>query len=226
MTNSKKKLKRYKQENSFLIDPSATVFWFRRDLGLPDNAGLYHALKENKDVVPIFIFDTVILDKLEDKADSRVAFIHNSLTGIQQQLVELGSSLLVFHGNPVEIFNSLQPKAVYANHDYEPYALKRDEEIKNVLAQKGTEFKTFKDQVIFEKDEVTKDDGKPYTIFTPYSRKWKSLLSEAHLKSYPTEKFFGSFKKIQPVSFPSLNEIGFKDTGTVFPDRIFQRWIV
>ena len=226
MTNSKKKLKRYKQENSFLIDPSATVFWFRRDLRLPDNAGLYHALKENKDVVPIFIFDTVILDKLEDKADSRVAFIHNSLTGIQQQLVELGSSLLVFHGNPVEIFNSLQPKAVYANHDYEPYALKRDEEIKNVLAQKGTEFKTFKDQVIFEKDEVTKDDGKPYTIFTPYSRKWKSLLSEAHLKSYPTEKFFGSFKKIQPVSFPSLNEIGFKETGTVFPERVIKLSIV
>ncbi len=135
MTNLKKKLKRYVQKNSPVIDSVTTVFWFRRDLRLQDNAGLYHALKENKDVVPIFIFDTTILDKLEDKDDRRVEFIHHSLTLIQQQLEEMGSSLLVFHGDPVEIFKSLKPKAVYTNHDYEPYARKRDEEVRNILAK-------------------------------------------------------------------------------------------
>jgi len=192
-------LKRFIQKNSTVIDSSSTIFWFRRDLRLQDNAGLFHALKENKDVVPIFIFDTTILDKLEDKDDRRVEFIHNSLTVMQQLLEELGSSMIVFHGDPIAIFKSLKPKAVYTNHDYEPYARQRDEVIKNILVEKGSEFQTFKDQVIFEKDEVTKDDGKPYTIFTPYSRKWKSLITPAHLKSYPTESHFESFKKIKAL---------------------------
>lgn len=209
-----------------LIDPSTTVFWFRRDLRLHDNVGLYHALKENKEVVPIFIFDTTILDNLEDKADRRVEFIHNSLTLIQQQLEEIGSSLLVFHGNPIDIFTSLIPKTVYTNHDYEPYARKRDEEVKNILSKHDAAFKTFKDQVIFEKDEVTKDDGKPYTIFTPYSRKWKSLINPTHLKSYSTESHFGSFKKIKSVPLPSLEELGFESTGLPFPERVIKQSIV
>ena len=209
-----------------MIDSSSTVFWFRRDLRLQDNAGLYHALKENEEVVPIFIFDTTILDNLEDKADRRVTFIHNSLTAMQRQLEELGSTMLVFHGNPIEIFQSLKRKAVYTNHDYEPYARKRDEEVKNMLAKYGTDFKTFKDQVIFEKDEVTKDDGKPYTIFTPYSRKWKSLVTPAQLKSYPTESYFGSFKKTKAVPLPSLGEIGFETTGAPFPERVIKQSIV
>jgi len=219
-------LKRYKQKNSSLIDSSSTVFWFRRDLRLQDNAGLFHALNENKDVVPIFIFDTTILDKLEDKADRRVEFIHHSLTVMQQQLEEVGSSLLIFYGDPIEIFKSLKPKAVYTNHDYEPYARKRDEQVRNILSQAGVDFKTFKDQVIFEKEEVTKDDGKPYTIFTPYSRKWKSLITSAHLKSYPTESHFGSFKKIKAVPLPSLEEIGFEATGLPFPERVIKQSIV
>jgi deoxyribodipyrimidine photo-lyase len=222
----KKKLKRYKQKNSAIIDSSSTVFWFRRDLRLQDNAGLFHALKDNKEVVPVFIFDTAILDKLEDKADRRVEFIHHSLTVIQRQLEEVGSSLLIFHGDPIEIFQSLKPKAVYTNHDYEPYARKRDEEVKNILSKYGADFKTFKDQVIFEKAEVTKDDGKPYTIFTPYSRKWKSLITPAHLKSYPTESHFGSFKKIKAVLLPSLEEIGFEATGLPFPERVIKQSIV
>ncbi len=110
-----------------LITKSTTLFWFRRDLRLQDNTGLYYALKENEEILPLFIFDSEILDKLEDKADLRVAFIHQSLTLMQKQLVEMGSSLLVLHGNPVEIFKELNPKAVYTNHDYEPYARKRDE---------------------------------------------------------------------------------------------------
>jgi len=219
-------LKRFIQKNSTVIDSSSTIFWFRRDLRLQDNAGLFHALKENKDVVPIFIFDTTILDKLEDKDDRRVEFIHNSLTVMQQLLEELGSSMIVFHGDPIAIFKSLKPKAVYTNHDYEPYARQRDEVIKNILVEKGSEFQTFKDQVIFEKDEVTKDDGKPYTIFTPYSRKWKSLITPAHLKSYPTESHFESFKKIKAVPLPSLADIGFESTGLPFPERVIRQSIV
>jgi len=219
-------LKRYIQKNSAVIGSSSTIFWFRRDLRLQDNAGLFHALKENENVVPIFIFDTNILDKLEDTADRRVEFIHHSLIVIQQQLEDLGSSMIVFHGDPIAIFKSLKPKAIYTNHDYEPYARQRDQEVITILAQKGVEFKTFKDQVIFEKAEVTKDDGKPYTIFTPYSRKWKSLLTPAHLKSYPTESHFGSFKKIKAVPLPSLEDIGFESTGLPFPERVIKQSIV
>jgi len=219
-------LKRFNPQNNSSIDQASTVFWFRRDLRLQDNAGLYHALKEHKNVVPIFIFDTSILDKLEDKADKRVEFIHRSLTLLQPQLAEIGSSLVVFHGDPLEIFESLKPKAVYTNHDYEPYAKERDESVKKALHEKGVEFKTFKDQVILEKDEVLKDDGKPYTIFTPYSRKWKAKLDAHYLKSYPTEKYFNSFKKIKAVTLPSLKDLGFEETQAVFPERVIKQSVV
>jgi deoxyribodipyrimidine photo-lyase len=209
-----------------LITKNTSLFWLRRDLRLQDNAGLYHALKENKEVLPIFIFDTEILYKLEDKHDLRVAFIHQSLTLMQKQLEEMGSSLLVLHGNPIEIFKQLTPKVVYTNHDYEPYAQQRDNLVKNILEEKDSTFKTFKDQVIFEKDEVVKDDGKPYTIFTPYSRKWKSKLEDSTLKSYPTEKHFDSFKKIAPLPLPSLSDIGFQETGFPFPERLVKQSVI
>ena len=135
-------MKHFNPQNNSPIDQASTVFWFRRDLRLQDNAGLYYALTENKSVVPIFIFDTTILDNLEDKADKRVEFIHNSLTHLQQQLVELGSSLIIFHGDPIAIFESLKPKTVYTNHDYEPYAKERDEVVKNGLQTKSIGFKT------------------------------------------------------------------------------------
>ena len=178
-----------------IIGPTTTLFWFRRDLRLQDNAGLYHALKENKEVIPIFIFDSVILDKLDDPADRRVEFIHQTLALLKDELEKTGSSLLILHGNPVDIFKHLQPKAVYTNHDYEPYATKRDGGIKEILERKGISLKTFKDQVIFEKDEINKEDGTPYTIFTPYSKKWKAALNKFYLKSYPVEKYADNFKK-------------------------------
>lgn len=209
-----------------LITKDTTLFWFRRDLRLQDNAGLYHALKENSAVLSIFIFDTEILDQLEDKADLRVAFIHQSLTRMQKQLEEMGSSLLVLHGDPLKIFKNLAPKAVYANHDYEPYARKRDRLIQELFEKKGTAFKTYKDQVVFEKDEVTKDDGKPYTIFTPYSNKWKSTLTPEALKSFPTEKYFNNFIKIASLPVPSLSEIGFEETYFNFPERLVKQSII
>ncbi len=215
-----------KSQHNERVDKSTTLFWFRRDLRLQDNAGLFHALKENEEVLPVFIFDSEILDKLDDKTDLRVAFIHQSLTLIQKQLEEMGSSLLVLHGNSVEIFKQLNPKAVYTNHDYEPYARKRDGVVKTILEEKGITFKTFKDQVIFEKDEVTKDDGKPYSIFTPYSRKWKSKLEESILKSFATEKYFVNFKKLNSIALPTLKEIGFQETSFNFPERLVKQSIV
>lgn len=209
-----------------LIDTDTTVFWFRRDLRLRDNAALYYALKENKNVLPIFIFDAVILDKLEDKKDSRVDFIHTTLQSLHEELQGLGSSLLVVHSNPVDFFKSIQPKNVYTNHDYEPYARQRDEAVAVILKKKNSELKKFKDQVIFEKDEVLKDDGKPYTVFTPYSRKWKAKLNAFYLKSYPTEKYFHRFKKIDSLPLPSLEAIGFEKSAIAFPPRVIKQSII
>ena len=209
-----------------IIGPTTTLFWFRRDLRLQDNAGLYHALKENKEVIPIFIFDSVILDKLDDPADRRVEFIHQTLALLKDELEKTGSSLLILHGNPVDIFKHLQPKAVYTNHDYEPYATKRDGEIKEILERKGISLKTFKDQVIFEKDEINKKDGTPYTIFTPYSKKWKAALNKFYLKSYPVEKYADNFKKTAPISISSLADLGFKETKPQFPDSAIKQSII
>lgn len=209
-----------------LIDTDTVVFWFRRDLRLADNAGLYRALKEHNAVLPVFIFDTAILDKLEDKADKRVEFIHDALRVLKNQLAESGSSLLVFNGTPEEFFGSIKPKMVYTNHDYEPYARQRDQRIADILTANGSALKTYKDQVIFEKDEVTKDDGNPYTVFTPYSKKWKAKLEAFYYKSYPVEKYSKSFKKVKPLPFPSLADIGFKKTNAKFPERNIKQSIV
>lgn len=137
-----------------------SIFWFRRDLRLHDNAGLYHALRENKTVLPVFIFDKHILDRLEDQRDRRVDFIHQALTAINKELVSLGSSLCVFHATPQEAFNTLLKdyslKSVYTNHDYEPYANERDDEIKQFLLKNNIDFKSYKDQCVFEKMRLLK----------------------------------------------------------------------
>jgi deoxyribodipyrimidine photo-lyase len=144
------------------MKPAINIFWFRRDLRLQDNAGLYHALKEGKPVVPLFIFDRNILDELEDKTDRRVEFIHLALQHLQQQLVKINSTLDVRYGTPADIFKSLlkeyQVEKVFTNHDYEPYAKERDASVDQLLKEQGTGFLTFKDQVLLEKDEVLKDD--------------------------------------------------------------------
>jgi deoxyribodipyrimidine photo-lyase len=209
-----------------LIDSSTTIFWFRRDLRITDNAGLYRALREQQNVVCIFIFDTTILDTLDDKKDKRVAFIHQTLQQLNDQLQQVGSSLLVLYGNPIELYTSITPKAVYTNHDYEPYAKLRDQRVADILKSKNCSFKTFKDQVIFEKDEVLKDDGKPYTIFTPYSKKWKAKLNAFYQKSYPVEKYFASLKHLKPLTIPTLSEIGFKEVPTEFPERSIKQSII
>ena len=197
-----------------------SIFWFRRDLRLEDNTGLHFALKNNSNVLPLFIFDSDILENLTDKKDKRVEFIHFALQNLQKKLEEIGSSLLVLSGNTSEIFNDLVKKYtitdVYCNNDYEPYAIARDNSIKDFLSKNAIRFHSHKDQVIFEKAEVTKDDGLPYTIFTPYSKKWKSKLSDLYLSPNATENYFTNFLKTEPLPLLSLKEIGFESTGQRF----------
>lgn len=197
------------------------IFWFRRDLRLEDNAGLYHALKSGYPVLPVFIFDKNILDELEDRADARVHFIHNALENLQQQLVQLGSTLAVYHDTPEAAFTQIQQDydvaAVYTNRDYEPYALKRDAAIKTLLHSRGVAFSTFKDQVVFERKEIVKDNGAPYTVFTPYSKKWKATLNDFYLKPYPSLQYKTNLLQTKPRKVPTLKALGFKPSDIDFP---------
>jgi deoxyribodipyrimidine photo-lyase len=205
------------------MKPVVNVIWFRRDLRLADNAALCHALKSGNPVLPVFIFDTNILDELEDKADRRVEFIHIAIEAMQQQLVGLDSSLEVYYDTPINAFKKLLHKyrveKVFTNHDYELYALQRDEQVKKLLQEQGASLHTYKDQVIFEKDEVIKDDGKPYTIFTPYSKKWKATLNEFYIKAYPAKKYFANFYKQPAHPIPSLKSMGFTNVAIAFPAK-------
>jgi len=209
---------------------SVSVFWFRRDLRLEDNAGLYQALKSGFPVLPIFIFDRSILDRLEDEDDARVTFIHGEIERLNQELQAFGSGIKTFYGFPADCFKSLcsqyKVEAVYTNHDYEPYAADRDRAIETILAQNGAKLLTFKDQVIFEKLEVVKDNGAPYTVFTPYSRKWKAALNEDSFKAYPTEKYFNHFQKWDGSAVPTLEEMGFKKSSIEIPARALNLDIV
>ncbi len=200
-----------------------SIHWFRRDLRLHDNASLYHALSSGNHVLPIFIFDKHILDKLSNPKDARVHFIFESLQEIQQQLKAIGSSLHVYYGTPEEAFDFFSThysiKSVYTNHDYEPYAIGRDEKIAKQLAAKGISFQSFKDQVIFEKDDVIKDDRKPYTVFTPYSRKWKFTLMNNPIVFFPSENKMEAFLKMNGVEIPTLESMGFEQSNIHFPDK-------
>lgn len=206
------------------------IFWFRRDLRLNDNAGLYRALKKGIPVLPIFIFDTSILDKLEDKKDRRVEFIHNAIQAIHSELIEFKSSIQVFYSTPELVFKELiktySIQSVYTNHDYEPYAMERDFHIKRFLETNHISLKTFKDQCIFEKSEITKDDGKPYTIFTPYSRKWKAKLTDYDVKAYPTQKYFSNFFKTSSFQILSLRDMGFEPSDLETPSKTIPKSIV
>lgn len=212
------------------MKPTVNLFWFRRDLRLEDNAGLYHALKDKNPVVPLFIFDKYILDELEHRTDRRVEFIHQALQQLQQQLLKLGSTLEVRYGFPEQVYNELlqeyNVEKVFTNHDYEPYAQKRDAAIAQLLQTNKTGFHTFKDQVILEKDEVLKDDGNPYTVFTPYSRKWKAVLTEFHLKPYSNKKYFRNFYKQPERTVIPLADMNFKAAGLPFPGKEWQGAII
>ena len=172
-----------------------TIFWFRRDLRLEDNHGLYQALKTSKKVRPLFIFDSHILNKLPQQ-DARVEYILNALGNLNDAMKKNRCCIGMYHGEPKAILNKLieneKIELVVVNHDYEPYARERDQEIKKFLKTKGVRFETYKDQVIFEQDEVTKNDGKPYVVYTPYSRKWMEKFSKENVKDYKSEDLLNS----------------------------------
>jgi len=202
------------------------IFWFRRDLRLEDNAGLYRALKAGQPVLCLFIFDKNILDKLEDKDDARVTFIYQAIEKLHADLQKHHSSLLVIYDDAEKawkkVLKEYEVAAVYTNHDYEPYAKKRDDEVRLMLKEKGIGFNTFKDQVIFEKAEVTKDDGLPYTVYTPYMRKWYAKLKPFYLKAYPTTKYLHNLYQIKHLPLPDLKDLGFEKSDRKFPDQQYE----
>ena len=210
--------------------PPVNIFWFRRDLRLEDNAGLHFALSSGKPVLPLFIYDTEILSRIGNKKDPRVEFISKSLDEINSELHKFGSSLITEYGNPVDVFKKLHNEygidSVFTNHDYEPCAMDRDEKVADLLLEHGISFIDFKDQVIFEKNEIVKDDGKPYTTFTPYCNKWKKSLQEIDIKKYRTEPLLNNFFKFKNDRILSLSDIGFQETGIIFPPKKFNKEII
>ena len=208
------------------------AFWFRRDLRLHDNHGLHAALQSGLPVLPVFIFDTDILDQLTDKRDRRVEFIHRSLFEIQQQLRQHSGSLVVRRGRPKEVWRRLlrefDIRGVFTNNDYEPYAVQRDLTVRSILSETGVSFHTFCDQVIFEKSDVVKADGSPYTVFTPFKNAWLKKLTERYpvIPHYRVEALLDRMIKLPPQPLPTLEELGFQTTGAVFPSKQVRQEIV
>ena len=195
------------------MEENFSVFWFRRDLRLDDNLGLNAALSSGLKVIPIFIFDTEIINKLE-KNDLRIKMIHAALVKLNDAMLGNRCNVGMYLGNPKAVFESLlkkyKIKSVYTNRDYEPYALKRDRSIKSFLEKKNVTYKSFKDQVIFEKDEVVKDDGNPYKVYTPYSRKWIETLNARGFETCKSETKLNCLASLE-LPYLTLKEIGFDE---------------
>ena len=218
-----------------------SIFWHRRDLRFHDNAGLYRALKAAHPVQPIFIFDYEILSKLSSE-DARVVFIHDSVTELAEAYRELGSDLRVYYGSPknvwADILKEFDVAAVYTNRDYEPYAKVRDLAVKDIVVAAGGTFHDFKDHIIFESEEVQKNDGGPYTVFTPYWRKWKTMMESRmstyeeeevsfYFKPYPTEKYAGNLRQGRlDADIPTLAEMGFKEVEVDIPPKEVSRGLI
>ena len=218
------------------------IFWHRRDLRLQDNAGLFAALKSGHPVLPIFIFDRHILDDLQDKDDARITFIHDQLQSIHNSLAEQwGSTILVKYGHPEQIWASLIEEfdiaAVFTNRDYEPYARDRDQKIENLLKQNGISFHTYKDHVVFEKGEIVKKDGNPYTVFTPFSKRWKARLIElmdhpemdeevGAARNYDCASLGSAFIQRPPYDLPGLEEMGFVRSQLAIPTKLVKRGVI
>ncbi|MEL7145299.1 MAG: deoxyribodipyrimidine photo-lyase, partial [Bacteroidota bacterium] len=204
------------------MSQKVTVFWFRRDFRIADNASLYYALKDEFPVQPVFIFDTNILDKLNDKKDARVTFIHDEVTRLSEEFKDRGVGMEVRYGDPLKVWKQLVEDydvgKVYANRDYEPYARSRDKSIYEFLEGKGIQFAARKDHLIFEKDEVLKNDGTPYRVYTPYSKLWKSTMKDYYLKSYPSSEI-DHWHQGEEGQVISLEEMGFERSDIKVPSR-------
>jgi len=204
------------------MSKKVNIFWFRRDLRLDDNAGFKAALKDDLPVLPIFIFDTEILDKLPED-DARVTFIFDELQKMRNELQEEhGSSIAMYHGKPEKIFKDLiseyEIEKVFTNRDYEPYAKERDKRIQKLLQENSIEFHDFKDQVIFEKDEVVKGDGDPYVVYTPYKNTWRDKFSNTELDFHYTSRYMDNLYENSRLPNLSLSDIGFEKSSLKVPD--------
>ncbi len=197
-------------------------FWFRRDLRIEDNHGLFEALNSGFKVVPVFVFDKTILEKLDNPNDSRVTFIHQTISNLKKKLQnKANSDVLVEYGYTDEVWKKLlndkECIGIYTNEDYEPQAIKRDNQIEEIANYLNKVFKTFKDQVIFAKDEVVKDDGKPYTVYTPFMKKWKTKLFSCPIIQYPSEQILTNLKELEPKDIIYLKDMGFSEANIDFP---------
>ena len=194
-----------------------SICWLRRDLRLHDHAALFHALKDSTAVHCVFVFDTDILDELANKADRRVEFIWRSVQELHAELEKLGSTLHVLHGSAQQLIpqlaRQLKASAVYCNHDVEPDAIERDANVAHQLDESGIAFRDFKDQAIFERDEVLNGSGKPFAVFTPYKNAWLKKLNEFYLRAYPTERYFSTLAQCPPAPLLGLEKLGFKLTN-------------
>jgi deoxyribodipyrimidine photo-lyase len=206
-----------------------SIFWFRRDLRLHDNKALFHALQSEEKILPIFIFDIDILKKIP-KDDARISFIYSELKAMNTHLESFGTEIKMFHGNPKEVFRSLMKNytivKVFTNHDYEPYAIKRDLDIKKLVSSNKIDFQTYKDQVIFERNEITKKDGKPYVVYTPYSRKWLEKYETDKPENYPSEDLLDRLYKKTKSETLTLSDIGFIKTNIPIKNYIFNSRII
>ncbi|SDR74181.1 deoxyribodipyrimidine photo-lyase [Gramella sp. MAR_2010_147] len=204
------------------MSKNVNVFWFRRDLRLDDNAGFKAALQDSLPVLPIFIFDPEILEKLPEN-DARVTFIFDELQKMRNELQDkYGSSIAIFHGNLERIFKSLisdyRIEKVFTNRDYEPYAKERDKKIAQLLSENNIDFLDFKDQVIFEKDEVVKKDSDPYVVYTPYKNLWRDKFSKIDLDFHYTKRYMDNLYENSRLPNLSLADIGFKKSSLKVPD--------
>ena len=211
------------------MSESCALVWLRRDLRLHDNAALYYALKSGRPVLVVFVYDRLILDKLEDRRDRRVEFIHTEIHKIHNELVSMGSRIVARYGQPVDVLKQLTeeyPVAdVFTNYDYEGYAKERDAAVEVMLAERGIGFHTSKDHALLDGDEVLSGSASPYTVFTPYSNKWLSKLTDFQVKSYPTELYFNRFFQTAPpasrnADIPTLAEMNFQPLGESYPEPV------
>lgn len=206
------------------------VFWHRRDLRYTDNTGLFYALDEGIPTLSVFVFDTNILDDLDDPYDARVQFIHSHISRLDEAYRANGSGLWVFHGTPEEAFKKLMAdytvNSVYTNRDYEPYAKERDQAIEGLLKNAGINFYTFKDQVIFEEGEILTDQGEPYKVFTPYKNKWLGKFQKNKIEAFNSEFKLRSLWKSTIPPIPSMESLGFKPTSIPIPNNILDDQLI
>ena len=199
------------------------IVWMRRDLRLEDNTALFHALKTRENVLLLFIFNPDILERLEVRPDFRVNFIYKTLTGIKESLEKIGSSIYIAHGKPQDVFKKMAEEfhicSVYTNRDYEPYSVLRDLDVERFLKINKIEYLSYKDHVLFEKDELVKDDGKPYTVFTPYKNKFLEKFNKAMVRPLNTSQYFHNFIRIKPLPMMSIEMLGFEPVKVVFPSK-------